>query len=73
MVDRTRRFRWMGDEVIVNFGKFAGRQLKDIAQNDPGFLRWIMRSDFPEEVQKIASDALIGKFPVKKKDGADSN
>ena len=74
MVDRTRRFRWVGDDVVVNFGKFSGRQLKDIAQNEPGFLRWIMRSDFPAEVQKIASDALIGKFPVKKQNGGtDSN
>ena len=69
MVDRTRRFKWMGDEVIVNFGKYAGRQLTDIAQNEPGFLRWIMRSDFPDEVKKIASDALIGKYPSRKKDG----
>ena len=67
MVDRTRRFRWMGDDVVINFGKFAGRQLKDIAQNEPGFLRWIIRSDFPEEVKKIASDALIGKYPERKK------
>ena len=73
MVDRTRRFRWMGDDVVVNFGKFAGRQLKDIAENEPGFLRWIMRSDFPAEVQKIASDALIGKYPVRKKNGGSEN
>ena len=33
MVDRTRRFRWVCDEVVGNFGKFSGRQLKDIAQN----------------------------------------
>ena len=73
MVDRTRRFRWMGDEVVVNFGKYAGRSLKDIAQNEPGFLRWIMRSDFPEEVQKIASDALMGKYPQKKNGGTGEN
>ena len=73
MVDRTRRFRWMGDEVVVNFGKYAGRSLKDIAENEPGFLRWIMRSDFPEEVQKIASDALMGKYPRKKNAGTGEN
>ena len=63
----------MGDDVVVNFGKFAGRQLKDIAENEPGFLRWIMRSDFPAEVQKIASDALVGKYPVRKKNGGSEN
>lgn len=72
-VDRTRRFRWVGDDVVVNFGKFAGRQLKDIAENEPGFLRWIMRSDFPEEVKKISSDALMGKYPARKKDDENGN
>ena len=65
-VDRTRRFKWSGDEVVVNFGKNAGRTLKELAANDPGFLRWIVRSDFSEEVKSIANDALLGKFPVRK-------
>ena len=65
-LDRARRFKWSGDEVIVNFGKNAGRTLRDLAENDPGFLRWILRGDFADDVKKIASDALIGKFPVKK-------
>ena len=65
-VDRSRRFKWSGDEVVVNFGKNAGRTLKDLAENDPGFLRWIVRSDFPDEVKEIASNALIGKYPERK-------
>ncbi|MCQ2378727.1 MAG: 3'-5' exonuclease [Victivallaceae bacterium] len=65
-IDRSRRFKWNGDEAIVNFGKNAGRTLREISENDPGFLRWILRSDFPEDVKKIASDALIGKFPERK-------
>ena len=65
-VDRTRRFKWSGDEVIVNFGKNAGRTLRELAANDPGFLRWIVRSDFSDEVKNIANDALMGKFPVRK-------
>ena len=61
--DRARRFRWCGDELVVNFGKHAGRTLRDLAQNDPGFLRWILRGDFADDVKTVASDALIGKFP----------
>ena len=64
-VDRGRRFKWSGDEVVVNFGKNAGRTLRDIAENDPGFLRWILRGDFADDVKEIASNALIGKFPVR--------
>ncbi len=66
-LDKQRRFKWSGDEVIVNFGKNAGRTLKELTENDPGFLRWIVRNDFPDDVRAIASDALIGKFPVREK------
>ena len=52
--------------MIVNFGKNAGRTLRELAANDPGFLRWIVRSDFSDEVKNIANDALMGKFPVRK-------
>ena len=65
-VDKQCRFKWSGDEVVVNFGKNSGRTLKEISENDPGFLRWIIRSDFPDDVKEIASNALIGKYPEKK-------
>ena len=68
-VDRTRRFKWSGGEVIVNFGKYSGRTLKDIAENEPGFLRWIVKNDFPDDVREIAGNALIGRFPERKSDG----
>ena len=68
-VDKSRRFKWSGDEVIVNFGKYAGRPLREIAENEPGFLRWIIKNDFPDDVREIAGNALIGKFPERKHDG----
>ncbi|MBR7104630.1 MAG: 3'-5' exonuclease [Lentisphaeria bacterium] len=64
-VDRGRRFKWSGDEVVVNFGKNAGRTLRDLAENDPNFLRWILRGDFADDVKEIASNALVGKFPTR--------
>ena len=65
-VDRGRRFKWNGDEVIVNFGKYAGRTLRDVAENEPGFLRWIIKNDFPDDVRSIAEKALVGIFPERK-------
>jgi DNA polymerase-3 subunit epsilon len=65
-VDSSGRFKWSGDEVIVCFGKNSGTTLKKLAVDDPGFLKWIIRVDFPEDVKDIARSALIGKFPVKK-------
>ena len=38
---------------------------KDLAENDPGFLRWIIKNDFPDDVKEIASNALIGKYPTR--------
>ena len=64
-LDRDRRFRWCNGEAVINFGKHSGRTLRDIAENEPGFLRWIDRSDFSEEVKTIARDALAGKFPAR--------
>ena len=60
--------------MVVNFGKYAGRTLYDIAENEPGFLRWIIKNDFPDDVREIASNALIGKFPVRRNNSsADGN
>ncbi|MBO4491562.1 MAG: 3'-5' exonuclease [Lentisphaeria bacterium] len=64
-VDRTGRFRWREDEVIVAFGRWSGTPLKKIAVENPDFLRWLLKADFPDDVKKIASDALVGIFPVK--------
>ena len=62
-VDREGRFRWVEREATVNFGKKKGARLRDLARDDPSFLRWIARSDFPLDTRRIASDALAGRFP----------
>ncbi len=65
-IDATGRFKWSGEVVTINFGKHYGKPLAEIAANDPSFLRWIMRSDFSEEVKEIARKALAGEFPQRK-------
>lgn len=65
-IDPEGRFRWKGNEAVVAFSKKSGTPLRKLAAEDPGFLRWIINSDFSPEVKKIASDALKGEFPVKK-------
>lgn len=65
-VDAEGRFKFSGGEVVVNFGKNQGRRLREIAADDPGFLKWILRSDFSEEVKTIAQNALAGQFPVRR-------
>lgn len=63
-VDTEGKFAWEDGEAVCNFGKkYKGRRLKDLAIQDPGYLRWIAGADFSPEVQKIATRALAGDFP----------
>lgn len=70
-LDSTGKFKWENDEVRVNFGKNSGTGLKEIAVQNPGFLRWMINADFPEDAKKIATDALAGTFPEKADASAD--
>ena len=64
-VDSEGRLKFSGDEVVINFGKNSGRRLRDLVAEDPGFLRWMLRSDFSEDVKKVIKNALAGEFPVR--------
>ena len=65
-IDSEGRLKFSGDEAVINFGKNSGRRLKDLAIEDPGFLRWMLRSDFSEEVKSVIQKALQGEFPTRK-------
>ena len=69
-VDRTGKFKWEGDEVLINFGKNAGRKLRDMAKLERGFLEWILSKDFPRDTQEIVQKALAGEFPTKEQKSA---
>lgn len=62
-IDAEGKFIWVDGEATCDFGKYRGTKLKDLAVNDPGYLRWIVGADFSPEVQEIASKALNGEFP----------
>ena len=66
-VDSEGRLKFSGDEVVINVGKNSGRRLRDLANEDPGFLRWMLRSDFSDEVKNIIKNALSGEFPTRQK------
>lgn len=62
-VDRGGKLKWHEGEVIVNFGRQQGRTLRDLAKMEPGFLRWIVDNNFPQDTRDIIANALRGKFP----------
>jgi DNA polymerase-3 subunit epsilon len=64
-IDADGKLRWNGDVATIGFGAQAGRSLADLAANDRGFLDWILRKDFSDEVKTIIREALAGRFPVR--------
>jgi DNA polymerase-3 subunit epsilon len=62
-VDPDGRLKWAGGEIIVNFGQKTGISLRELAENEPGYLRWILNKDFSPEVKAVVRDALDGKYP----------
>jgi DNA polymerase-3 subunit epsilon len=59
--DREGRLRWVNGEITINFGKKKGESLRETAKNDPGFLRWILKGDFPSDTKEIVQKALDNK------------
>lgn len=65
-VDKTGKLKWVNGEVVINFGaQYTGQKLRELAQNNAKFLKWILKSDFPCDTKKIVAAALEGKFPAK--------
>ncbi len=62
-LDRTGRLKWKNGDVVINFGKRKGAVLKSLVRNDVSYLRWILKSDFPRDVQEIVRNAIDGEWP----------
>jgi DNA polymerase III subunit epsilon len=63
-LDSARTFEWKRGEAVVAFGRrYKGRMLRDVAQVDAEYLRWMLAGDFPSDTKQIVSDALLGRFP----------
>jgi len=61
-VDRERRFFWRDGEPVFNFGDLKGKSLRQVAENDPDYLDWVLRKNFSDEVKAIVGDALKGNI-----------
>lgn len=62
-VDREGKFKLENGEVVINFGKKKGESLKQLARTDPGFLRWMLKSDFSSDTKDIVRKALESSRP----------
>ena len=67
--DPEGKLKWIGDDVVLNFGKSKGRSLRELSGGDRGLLEWILRSDFSDEIKTAVRNALAGRFPVRESGG----
>jgi len=62
-VDKGGKFIWANGEVVVNFGgKHRGKPLRMV---ETGYLEWIIKNDFADDVKVICANALKGKYPTR--------
>jgi len=63
--DKERRFRWWNGGLYPMFGKHARRHdVKELAERDRAYLKWILSKDFSAEVKTMVKNALSGVFPA---------
>ncbi|MFO7871508.1 MAG: 3'-5' exonuclease [Kiritimatiellia bacterium] len=61
--DSSGKLKWTNGKLVLNFGKKKGALLKDIIRSDPGFIKWMLRSDFPRDTKEIIQSAMNGEWP----------
>ena len=64
-IDADGKLVWRDGVATIAFGQQAGTSLAELAVSDRGFLEWILRKDFSDEVKAIVEDALAGRFRVR--------
>ena len=69
-VDRTGKLKWVEGEVTLNFGRYAGRKLRQIVAEEPNFVRWLLKADFPQDTRDIVAQAARGVFPERPRPAA---
>ncbi|MCH5247471.1 MAG: 3'-5' exonuclease [Muribaculaceae bacterium] len=44
--------------VLINFGKYKGKDLRKVLKDDPGYYGWIMESDFPTDTKAVLNRVM---------------
>jgi DNA polymerase-3 subunit epsilon len=59
-LDEGGKFKIVDGVATCQFGKYRGKAMRDIP-ND--YWDWLLKSDFPDDVKRLAGEAKLGKFP----------
>lgn len=59
MVDLSGKFKLRNGEIVVNFGKHIGKNVKEVYKVDPGYFEWLQgASGFTKETKMITGRIL---------------
>ncbi len=61
--DEEGKIKWQSNELVINFGQQQGQKLRDLVMNNPGYLQWILKKDFPDDTKDLVRDALNDRYP----------
>lgn len=56
IIDSGRRFVYMNDRPVFNFGKYKGRYVEDVLRTDPGYYNWMLDGDFAMHTKQKLKD-----------------
>ena len=65
--DADKKFGWWNGKLYPMFGKYR-RQISvdDLVKKDPGYLKWLLASDFKDDVKELVKAVLKGECPTRK-------
>ncbi len=62
--DRTGRLKWQNGQIVINFGQKKNTPLKDAIANEPRYIEWILRNNFPPDTRELIEAAREGHWPT---------
>ncbi len=62
-LDVDGKLIWRDGAARLSFGKHQGASLEEVCEKDPGYLEWIIKSDFSHDLKALIKKALGGNFP----------
>jgi len=63
-LDPEGKIIWRGGAARLNFGKYSGRTLQEIQNQDSGYFNFILKKDFSANVKAIIAEAAEGVYPT---------
>jgi DNA polymerase-3 subunit epsilon len=58
------RILWQDGKPCIGFGKHQGVSLQEMAAKHDDYLKWMLASDFSDDVKDVIKRALLGDFPT---------